>query len=274
MPEGRLVSDTSRYSKLALFAPLIAEDWPSLAGDANHVTLDGTLVSADVSGFTRMADELGRAGRAGSETVIRAMDGVFVGLIQPVLELDGDVLHFAGDELMVLFRGPDHAVRAAFAALAMQREMRNMSTVKVGRRTKRLEIAVGVASGAIVVARLGSAQHCFVVLGKCVTETCQLEKAAVAGEIVISQSSLDLLPHAETTASASGGDALTGLKLPQVSPVIPTRRRTNGDSWMTVPGALREPLAEDRFEGEHRPLAVAFLGVRSLDQAQIGRAHV
>ena len=82
--------------------------------------LDGTLVSVDLSGFTRLSERLQAKGRAGAEELVLAVSGVFEGLIGVAERRGGDVLKFRGDALLLFFSSDGHERRACLAASEMQ----------------------------------------------------------------------------------------------------------------------------------------------------------
>ena len=51
--------------------------WDDEAPGALHRTVDGTLVFADVSGFTALTERLSRQGRIGAEEIVEALNRVF-----------------------------------------------------------------------------------------------------------------------------------------------------------------------------------------------------
>lgn len=267
---------SSRVSDLSEFGPSVAGEWTGDTTDQAYVLVEGSLLSADLSGFTAMSDALAHLGRAGAETVIRTMDAVFTGLLQPVIDAGGDVLHFAGDEVMVLFSGEHHVARAASVGFEMQRSLRRMPAVRLPKGSARLRLSISIASGQVTVARLGVRQHSFVALGRTVTDTCVLEKKASAGEILLSDAAAQHLPEAATVPKLGGGFLLVGEpqkagRVSSVAAVSPAK-----EPFLAVPMSLRPALLERTFEGEHRPMAVGFIAVRSLglDIAQKGDSFV
>ena len=91
----------------------------------------GAVLFADISGFTRLGEELAAAGRDGAELLSGAISSCFAALIDVVLAHGGDVLRFGGDALAGFFAGlPDTAGRTA-AACAV--EMQRVMISKIGR---------------------------------------------------------------------------------------------------------------------------------------------
>ena len=65
--------------------------------------LRGAVMVADVCGFTRLTDKLGKQGRAGVELLTRVINSYLTQAIDIVFAYGGDVIKFAGDSLIVAF---------------------------------------------------------------------------------------------------------------------------------------------------------------------------
>ncbi|HNP74588.1 MAG TPA: adenylate/guanylate cyclase domain-containing protein, partial [Kouleothrix sp.] len=81
--------------------------------------LDGTLLFADLSGSTALAERLSTLGREGTEIVTACLNQVFALLIQVIHDYGGDLVAFGGDALLAFFGDDRHARAAARAALAL-----------------------------------------------------------------------------------------------------------------------------------------------------------
>src|SRR5437867_8848650 len=77
-----------------------------LSGAERERTLAAVLF-ADISGFTALAEELGPRGPAGAEELTSRLNACFGQLISLVAEHGGDVVKFAGDALLALWRGTE-----------------------------------------------------------------------------------------------------------------------------------------------------------------------
>src|SRR6185436_4928563 len=83
----------------------------------------GTLLAADLSGFTAFSARLSTLGGEGAELVARTISALFSALIDTLAGWDGNLLKLSGDALTALFSGPQHAQRAVAAALELQERM-------------------------------------------------------------------------------------------------------------------------------------------------------
>jgi adenylate cyclase len=159
-----------------------------LAGERRLVT----AMFADVSGFTRLADQLE------TEQLLEIIDPVITRLANVVGPFEGYVEKFAGDALLALFGAPiaheDDAERAVLAALGMQRELERMREQVPG--AKDLTLHVGINTGHGIARMLRSEVRTdYAVLGDSVILAQRLESAAPSGETYVSESTYQVTRH-------------------------------------------------------------------------------
>ena len=143
-PDGSQV-----YAPLAYTPPHLADKIrttrATLAGERKHVT----VLFADLKDSTELIRGLD------PEAAQQLLDPAIHHMMDAVHRFEGTVNQMLGDGIMALFGAPiaheDHALRACYAALAMQAAMR-FYTEEV-RRTRGLELRmrVGLNSGEVVV---------------------------------------------------------------------------------------------------------------------------
>lgn len=249
-------------ARLAVFGSRLAHRWPD---DAPWQVMDGTLGFFDVSGYTRLTERLARLGAEGAEAITEIADMLFVGLISAARAQGGDVLQFSGDAILVHFTGDGHPVRAAYAAEAMQRFIREHGSIasEIGR--VRLRMSVGMHAGPATFARLGVDQHVVLALGEHISRALAAEKEAEATQILVTPETAALLPESWWRATDSGMARLT--RVPRDAGHDEDRDGTVDPkvarAW--VPAPVRDLLAAGAIPGEHRQLSLAFIGVRDLD---------
>src|SRR4029453_10513170 len=162
---------------------------PSEACDPEpaHRVVDGSLVFFDITGFTPLTERLARKGREGAEELSNLLDTVFGGLLVGAEDDGGDLLKLGGDALLLLFDGPDHARRAARAALGLQRALAQMGRGKTSIGRVVLHASAAVDSGPVDFTPGGNpALHReLVVLGPTATSVTVLEHAAGKGEVLV-----------------------------------------------------------------------------------------
>ncbi len=139
-----------------------------------------SVLFCDIRGFTALSEGMHPG------DVIRMLNEHFTPLTRLVYEHNGVVDKFVGDLIMAIFGAPksygDDALNAAQCALAMIRERRKLNETSV----HRIEIGIGVASGAAVAGCMGSADRLnYTVLGERVNLASRLCGKAGRMEVII-----------------------------------------------------------------------------------------
>ena len=120
---------------------------------AERHTLEGerkqvTILFADIKDSTRLVEGLD------PEEAQKLLDPILKAMMDAVHRYEGTVNHVLGDGIMALFGAPlaheDHAVRACYAALAMQQQLRH-SADEVNPSDDVPQIRIGLNSGEVVV---------------------------------------------------------------------------------------------------------------------------
>ena len=150
---------------------------------------DLSVLFSDLAGFTSFSE---RSAPADTAAMLKA----YYELAAPVIARHGgEIEHFTGDGIMATFnaRGhqPDHAVRAASAALALQREMARLGDAHPGWPRLR----VGVNSGEAIVRELGGHGHvAYSAVGDSVNVGARLEAHAPVGGVLVGAETYRRLP--------------------------------------------------------------------------------
>jgi class 3 adenylate cyclase len=127
-------------------------------------------------------------------------------LLAPVLEhmmeavhhYEGTVNQVAGGGIMALFGAPlaheDHAVRACYAALRMQDRVKRHAEGVFNANGVNLQIRVGLNSGEVVVASIGSDLRMdYTAIGRTTHLAARMEQLASPGSILVTSSTLELV---------------------------------------------------------------------------------
>jgi class 3 adenylate cyclase len=97
------------------------------------------------------------------EAAQQLLDPALHHMMDAVHRFEGTVNQVLGDGIMALFGAPiaheDHALRACYAALAMQAAMREYTEVVRRAQGLELRMRVGLHSGAVVVRAIGNDLH-------------------------------------------------------------------------------------------------------------------
>ena len=145
-----------------------------------------TVLFADVANFTSLSEKLD------PEEVHGIMDGCFKILMDEIHKYEGTINQFTGDGVMALFGAPiaheDHAQRACYAALAIQRAM-----VGYGERVGKdhgvdFMMRIGLNSGPVVVGSIGDDLRMdYTAQGDTANLASRMESSAEPGAIMASQ---------------------------------------------------------------------------------------
>ena len=149
-----------------------------------------TMLFTDIRGFTSRSETM----RA--EDIVQMLNDYFERMVEIVFRFEGTLDKFVGDEIMALFGAPvsgrDDHVRAVKCALAMLDELRNFNHERESMGLPSFEIGVGINTGEVVAGYIGSSKALeYTVIGDTVNTGARLCSVAKAGEIIISQSTLD-----------------------------------------------------------------------------------
>ncbi len=180
-------------------------------GQADGQFVEGTLLFADISGFTAMSERLSQTGREGAEEVTAVVNRYFEVMLDILRQHDGQLIRFGGDALLGLFEErpffpathfpnfvepqfSDSVTRAVQAAMIMQEAMCRFTHTETSQGTFPLRMSVGVHKGRFFTAQLGtSANMEFALFGKDVNAAAAAESIADAGQVVLDQTTLDAI---------------------------------------------------------------------------------
>lgn len=156
-----------------------------------HRSQDVSVLFSDLAGFTSFSER-----SSGDE--VAALLSTYYETAAPLISrrFSGDIEKFMGDGMMATFnsRGdqPDHAVRAARAALALQAEIGRLAEQHPGWPRLR----VGVNSGNAVLRELGGHGHvAYSLIGDTVNAGARLEGQAPVGAVLIGAETYRQLPE-------------------------------------------------------------------------------
>jgi class 3 adenylate cyclase/tetratricopeptide (TPR) repeat protein len=162
-------------------ADKILDTRSSIEGERKLVT----VLFADVANYTSMSEKLD------PEEVHQIMDGCFKVLMDEIHRYEGTIDKFTGDGVMALFGAPiaheDHAQRACYAALAIQRAMAEYSDKIEKDCDLEFKMRVGLNSGLVIVGSVGNDLRMdYTAIGDTTNLASRMETMAKPGAIMVS----------------------------------------------------------------------------------------
>lgn len=250
---------------LTPYVPRFLLEWERRYGDTRHQAVEGSLVFADVSGFTRLSERLARAGgKVGAEQMTDVINSLFGDLLMVAARRGGEMLKYGGDALLLLFLGEHHAAQAAAACHEMQARLRVIGRVETGAGPVRLRMSVGVHSGSFDMFRVGASHTELVVAGPAATTTCAMEAAADAGEVLLSSATVALLDPRVLGAPKADGRLLR--RCPDAPSIDPEPLARQAHAVRFLSPAIAAHLSDGRVEPAHRRVTIAFLHLMGIDE--------
>jgi class 3 adenylate cyclase/tetratricopeptide (TPR) repeat protein/energy-coupling factor transporter ATP-binding protein EcfA2 len=144
-----------------------------------------TVLFADVANYTSISEKLD------PEEVHQIMDGCFMVLMDEIHRYEGTIDKFTGDGVMALFGAPvaheDHAQRACYAALAIQRAIGEYGE-KIERECGvEFKMRVGLNSGLVIVGSVGNDLRMdYTAIGDTTNLASRMESNAKPGTVLVS----------------------------------------------------------------------------------------
>jgi class 3 adenylate cyclase len=197
-----------RYFSPAVVEMILADPRrQELGGDVADVT----ILFADLGGYTTYA------GSRKPHEVLELLNVVFGAAMPPVLAEGGTPVQMPGDAVMAIFGAPhpqpDHAARAARAALAIQARGRELAE----QHPAWPRFRIGLNSGEALVGNIGSDEfRSFTAIGDTTNMAQRFQTLAQPGQIVVGPMTAELLGGQAEMASL--GDVTVKGKIDPVAP--------------------------------------------------------
>jgi class 3 adenylate cyclase/tetratricopeptide (TPR) repeat protein len=194
-PDGRFASPA------AYTPPHLAEKIRTSRGTLEGERKQVTVLFADMKGSLELLAD------RDPEEARRVLDPVLALMMEAVHRYEGTVTQVLGDGIMAIFGAPvaheNHAVRAAYAAVRMQQDVRRLARDLRRAEGLDVQIRIGLNSGEVVVRSVGSDLHMdYTAVGQTTHLAGQLERLARPGTSLLT---------AETLRLAEGYVAVTPL---------------------------------------------------------------
>ena len=181
------------YSKPKSYTPKFLADKilttrSSIEGERKLVT----VFFADVVNYTSVSEKLD------PEDVHQIMDGCFKIVMDEIHRYEGTINQFTGDGVMALFGAPiaheDHAQRACYAALSIQKAMAEYGEKVRKERGLDFKMRIGLNSGPVFVGSIGDDLRMdYTAIGDTTNLAARVEQAARPGEVWMSQETRNII---------------------------------------------------------------------------------
>lgn len=171
-----------------------------LPGRVAGECLEGTLLFADVSGFTALSERLAAEGKDSIEALTAHLNAYFEVMLQILARSGGTLLKFAGDALLAYFPAQEdgaHALWASRAAQRMMRAMEHFAALETATGPVALRMKIALTTGPFLAAAVGTPERMeYILLGETVTRTFAVEGVLTAGQVGMDAPTATLLPPA------------------------------------------------------------------------------
>jgi class 3 adenylate cyclase/tetratricopeptide (TPR) repeat protein len=159
-----------------------------LEGERKQVT----VLFADLKDSTELIKDLD------PEAAQQLLDPALNRMMEAVHRFEGTVNQVLGDGIMALFGAPiaheDHALRACYAALAMQTALRDYADDVRRMHGMALRLRVGLNAGEVVVRDIGNDLHMdYSAVGQTVHLAARMEQLAAPGSVLLTAATLRLV---------------------------------------------------------------------------------
>jgi len=156
---------------------------------ARAVTIDATVMFADLRGYTTLTQNLGQAALAS------LLDTFYDDCAAAIWRYDGLLNKTIGDAVLAIFNFPvkqaDHPAQALLSARAIQQrfaERREALLETIGTRDVELGIGIGIDCGETNFGEFGHSHRDLTAIGTVVNRAARAQAAAKPGEILVTAS--------------------------------------------------------------------------------------
>ncbi|MBI5319595.1 adenylate/guanylate cyclase domain-containing protein [Bradyrhizobium sp.] len=180
---------------------------------ARAVTIDATIMFADLRGYTTLTQNIGQAG------LTSLLDAFYDDCAAAIWRHDGLLNKTIGDAVLAIFNFPvkqgDHAAQALLAARAIQQrfaERRDALLETIGAGDVELGIGIGIDSGDTNFGEFGQSHRDLTAVGTVVNRAARAQATAKSGEILVTSAVRD---RSSGMVSGEGRDfSLKGFEQP------------------------------------------------------------
>jgi adenylate cyclase 10 len=181
------LNENSKYIQIA---SLIPDEVIQNPNNTKVRSFGASIIFADISGFTDMSDKYQYVDNGASK--LSAVLNFYLGImVQEILSHNGDVLKYAGDAFLAIFKAENEvsyqlAVQKAIdSCIVIQKSCRNFTT-EIG---VVLNVKIAISCGSVHFSLIGNEQlsH-YVIVGEPIWQVKSLQDFIVGGEILVTSS--------------------------------------------------------------------------------------
>lgn len=146
-------------------------------------TIEATVAFIDICGFTAISET------ETPDKVVRLLNEYFDIMVREIIQEEGIVDKFIGDEIMAVFKGPFHLDRAIDACLAIRKTIDELPSFD-GATGYMPHVSIGINSGEMVTGNIGSStlrRLDYTVIGDAVNVAARLQAMANVSQILITE---------------------------------------------------------------------------------------
>ncbi|XP_006147101.1 adenylate cyclase type 10 [Tupaia chinensis] len=151
---------------------------------------DGVLMFVDISGFTAMTEKFSTAMYMdrGAEQLVEILNRYLSDIVEKVLVFGGDILKFAGDSLLALWKVERKQLKdMILVIIKCSLEIHELFETKESEEGLDIRVKIGLAAGHITMLIFGDeARNHFVVTGQVVEDVRFAENVAKMNEVILS----------------------------------------------------------------------------------------
>ncbi len=177
-----------------IVSPSVAE---MIMSDPSGLKLGGskcnvTMFFSDIRGFTKMSENMDPT------DIVEQLNVYFTRMTDILMELDGTLDKYVGDELMALFGAPvardDDAIRAVLCGVRMLDALRELQEMWKKEGKPVIQIGVGINTGEVTAGYMGSEkQLSYTVIGDNVNLAARVMSVAKGMQLFITRSTYELV---------------------------------------------------------------------------------
>lgn len=229
MPD-EIVSTVAGYVPELVLRRLEADRQGAKIPVADHFT--GTVLIADVSGFTTITEQLAQRGAEGAEELTRLLNRYFGRIIERIDARGGDIVRFAGDAILAVWTASDSgdlresSQQAARCSLSLQTDLRGYETES----GTQLAIKIGIGTGDFTAMHLGGEfdRWELLITGLAFVQSFASLDQAQPGQVVVSLQAWDHLQTEYKGTQLQMGSVLLDVDTPLTQDVSGTQNTKDG----------------------------------------------